>query len=724
MAYDPVQSLIAIGTSESKFGPGQITIYGQGRVSATLRPTKPTSFRCLHFTANRLVSLDTRNELSVWDLESARRMSGGLVPVGATSMATDPMLDWVLLGISNGDIMAFDLDRGRMATQFRLSNLWRQHEPTSRSLGAVDIQFHPRDVGQLLVAYPQGAVVYSFKQEKAMQYLQYVVPRGAPGGNGQGMEGARTPRLTHARWHPSGTFVLTAHEDGSLVFWDLKEGRVLMARTLMDISVDRPIRREVMPRFNEPFVGVDWCCKENPDDTGLLIAGGHSPDEPQGLTFIDLGPTPMYATSSWQALSDHFQGKRTVPLLTPQGTQVVSYQLVPRSTPYYAGAHDPIAIISLLSSGELLTMSFPSGHPISPTNQLHPSLSFVHPFATKIAVATLDRQTWLGMKEERKQGEPILKGGAEAGKPRRRFDNRTILQVAHADGTIRIWDSGHGDEIENEDQLQVDLARALDQYDDVSVSAMAMAPGTGELVAGTPAGEVVVYRWDENPYYGRESPERVKPNPGGLTDITSRGEPPLKIGLQPLVLYEMAQGPITVVSMSDVGFVAVGSEGGFLSLIDLRGPVVIYQASVAEFAKQEKRSSFLKHHAAPSVQREWPVVIEFGVMTLDEDKYSSIACFVGTNAGKVITLKILPTGEGYTVKLAGVMSLGNWVISISPIVADTGSPAAATGETVAALRSGKQVNGILAVGTSLVWDIPASHLLGLDILKDRNPLTL
>ncbi|KAI1019531.1 hypothetical protein LB505_000380 [Fusarium chuoi] len=35
----------------------------------------------------------------------------------------------------------------------------------------------------------------------------------------------------------------------------------------------------------------------------------------------------------------------------------------------------------LLSSGELITLSFPSGYPISPTNQLHPSVSFVHPFS-------------------------------------------------------------------------------------------------------------------------------------------------------------------------------------------------------------------------------------------------------------------------------------------------------------------------------------------------------
>jgi len=93
------------------------------------------------------------------------------------------------------------------------------------------------------------------------------------------------------------------------------------------------------------------------------------------------------------------------------------------------------------------------------------------------------------------------------------------------------------------------------------------------------------------------------------------------------------------------------------------------------------------------------VTIEFGVMTLDEDKYSSICCFVGTNMGKVITLKLLPSGGGYSAKVAGFVDLKDKVVAICPIVADTGKPAAATGQVVAGLRNGEHVNGTLVVGT-------------------------
>ncbi|TPX18233.1 uncharacterized protein E0L32_002742 [Thyridium curvatum] len=701
MAYDPVQSLLAVGTSETKFGNGKIYVFGQIRVEKIIQPSRPTSFRDLQFCANRLVSLDIKSEIAIWDLDSGERIAGSSVAGGVACMLTDPMLDWAFAGLTNGEVVAYDLDRERLSP-FRIPNFWKAKDPTIRGANLISMQLHPRDIGQMLIGYTYGAVIYSFKQNQPVKYFEYTVPPGAPGGNGESPDTLRKPRLTHALWHPTGTFVLTAHDDGSLVFWDPRDGRVVMARSLYDTKVDQPIPNSVRPKFLDPFTRISWCCKENPDDTGLLIAGGLLGDAPEkGLTFLDFGQTPVYQTSSWQVLSDHFKAKSQSLLETPQGAQVADYCLIPRLSPHFAGAQNPIAVLVLLTSGEMITLSFPSGYHISPTNQLHPSLVFVHPFVTRAAVSTLDRGRWLGMTEKRNQGEPLLKGGAEATKPRRRYEGRNILQVAHADGTVRIWDVGHGDEMENPYLLQVDIARALARYDNVNVSSMAMASNTGEFSVGTSNGEVIIYRWGGNKYFGQDHPVEPKSNPGGITDISSRTEPSLKEGLQPFALYEMMQGPITALQVSDVGFVAAGSEGGFFSIIDMRGPSIILQVSMAELSKPEKRSSFLGRHSssASSSTKEYPVVIEFGVMTLEGDKYSSILCFVGTSQGKVATFKLLPSGGGYSAQLAGIAELKGRVVSINPIIADTGAPAGATGPTVSGLREGRQVNGTLVVVT-------------------------
>ena len=290
--------------------------------------------------------------------------------------------------------------------------------------------------------------------------------------------------------------------------------------------------------------------------------------------------------------------------------------------------------------------------------------------------------------------------GAEGVKPLRRSEERNVIQMAHGDGTVRIWDAGHGDEIENSRMLQIDIARALARYDNVNITKLSMAGSTGELAVGTTAGEVVLYRWGGNKLYGRDStPEPHEMNPGSITIITERAEPSLKEGLQPFALYDMAQGPITALKMSDVGFVGIGSENGNFSIMDMRGPAVIFTSSTNEFAKAEKRSSFMKKGSAHSSGSDWPVVIEFGVLTLDGDSYSSVACFVGTHNGKVATFKIIPESNGtYTAQFAGVTALSDRVISINAISPSSGKPTPATGPTMAALRTGQQTQGTLVVG--------------------------
>ena len=670
---------------------------------------RQASVRTLQFCADRLISLDSKNDIVIWGLQHAKKIASYAPPGVVTALVTDPMLDWALIALQNGDIIAYDLDREKLAP-LRLPNFWRERNPRSRMLSVVSMQIHPRDIGQLLIGYTEGAVIYSFKQNRPIKYFEYEVPIGAPGGDSDPLsaEKSRNPRLTQAFWHPTGTFVGTAHDDASLVFWDPKDGRVVMARTLTDTHVNQPGRQSNSfgntPgtfALKEPFAKVAWCCKENPDDTGIIVAGGVPTTLPQkGMNFLELGPTPVYATSSWPMLTGHFEAKRQNILPTPPGAEIVDFCLIPRKSPHFSGAQDPIAIVALLTSGELVTLSFPSGHPISPTNQLHPSITFVHPFVTSIAVSAVDRGRWLGMTENRQQGPQLLRGGAESVKSLKRYEVRNIIHMAHGDGTVRIWDAGHADELENSATLQVDIARALDRFEDVFITGMSMGTHTGELGMGMATGEVVIYRWGGNKLFGREVPQPTEIHAGGITIISTRAERSLKEGLQPFVLYDMNKGPISVVKMSDVGFVGAGSENGTFSIVDLRGPAVIFSSNLSDFMKGDKRGSFIKKgNSSSSARPDFPVVVEFGVMTLEGDNYSSIACFVGTNKGRVATFKLLPQQNGgYTAQYVGATVCSDRILSITPIVADTGRLAAATAPAVAGLRSGQQTHGSLVVG--------------------------
>jgi syntaxin-binding protein 5 len=197
------------------------------------------------------------------------------------------------------------------------------------------------------------------------------------------------------------------------------------------------------------------------------------------------------------------------------------------------------------------------------------------------------------------------------------FANRNVLQTAHADGIIRIWDAGHGDEIQNRATLQVDIARAVGRSVDVAIAQMSMSGATGELAVGLQTGEVIVFRWGRNQYFGRDLPLEGA-QAFGLEAVKDRAEPGLKEGLLPLSQLAEQHGRVTALKTSDIGFIAAGFEGGSIAVIDLRGPAVIYNEGLSGLtANQGKRPSFRKSNSQAPDAAEWPTCLEFGVMSLD-----------------------------------------------------------------------------------------------------------
>ncbi|KAI8557034.1 hypothetical protein RHMOL_Rhmol05G0302700 [Rhododendron molle] len=74
LAFDPIQSLLAIGTLD-----GRIKVIGGDNIEGLLTSTKKLPFKYLEFLQNQglLVSVSNDNDIQVWDLES-RCITGSL----------------------------------------------------------------------------------------------------------------------------------------------------------------------------------------------------------------------------------------------------------------------------------------------------------------------------------------------------------------------------------------------------------------------------------------------------------------------------------------------------------------------------------------------------------------------------------------------------------------------------------------------------------------------
>ncbi|KAK6363025.1 hypothetical protein TWF730_000474 [Orbilia blumenaviensis] len=699
-------------------------------------------------------------------------------PGAVTAICTDPASDFIFFGLQNGDIVAFDVDRDVIAP-FKIANLWREHSPKATALSVVSIALHPRDLGTLLISYLEGALLYSLKQSKITFTMKFELKPGAPGSDLDPaiIKTTRAPKLSNAIFNPSGTTVLTTYIDGCMAFWSTTDGRLLTARTLQDFDVHLPA--PVMSGFGggpalgaaftlrEPFHKVAWCCSNNIDDTCLLVSGGNNIGmAAKGLTLIEFGVAPSNITSSWKQITEHLSNpKRQRFLPVPNNIDVVDFCMLPKTSPYHAGSHDPSGVMVLFTNGDIATLRYPDGEYMSPAAMMHPSMAMVHPKPFSMEVSPINREKWLGMVAVRDKPEAYFKGGANAKRMTRRYQDRSIAYTIHKDATVRIWDIGHNDDIENPDALEVDLGVVVGKPGLVKISAVSSSQATGEMAVGLESGEVVIYRWGRNKSYMGSLRSPTSPavgmtsSPfGQLRDISSQADPTIKEGLLPLYLMDAGSGSVKTTAVSDIGFVAIGYDNGTLTVVDLRGPTVIYsivistvtkdvnrikevakaaakRSSLTSIAKdikrgsvavakvskdlpsQAKRTSFggFRKTSVPSVKEEkeekkeekksrdkekedkteYAITMAFSVMTVGDDEFSSICLHVGTNLKNVMTFKILPDGSRYIVSCAGGHPIDNPPLTLIPVNADTGASARANPELVAGLRQGQFVNGFI-----------------------------
>ena len=133
----------------------------------------------------------------------------------------------------------------------------------------------------------------------------------------------------------------------------------------------------------------------------------------------------------------------------------------------------------------------------------------------------------------------------------------------------------------------------------------------------------------------------------------------------------------------------------------MRGPAIIHLGTTNDFGKGERMGTLRRRSNAQTDRSEWVTKLEFSVMTLEDENYSSILLHAGTSLGRLATFKLIPDSNGrYNVDFKGVTSFDGRIIHISPIDAHTGRPAYATQEAVANLRNGAKTDGVLVAVTT------------------------
>jgi WD40 repeat protein len=642
--------------------------------------------------------MDEKSTVYVFSLYSQKLLSSFSPPGVVQAIETDPSLDWLLLGLQNGSIYAYDIDRGNL-TSFRLDNLQKRVLPNESLSPVVSIQWNPRDIGTLLIAYTNVALIYSLATDEIRISLRYELPPQAPGGDGKNSSSARYPRIIQSEYHPNSLNVVTAHEDGSLVFWDALSGELLQARSLFDVNVNVPQtinRTQPNGPDNHQFIKLKWICHADPDDTSLIIAGGDSP-KGQGihnLSVMHFGTAPKYSLTSYEKMG-HFYAtpkqQRFLPIQNP--SSVLDFIPLATRTPFFDGGHDPQYLLILLESGELENLAFPSGT-LSYKSSLFPqSIAWIHPRTTVSEAFVVPRKQWLGMVARSSKHENILRGGFPAKKPLKPNEIRSALATGHVNGSVRLYDASHN-ELEDSSVLEVNVAQTLNSITDVAVHKISFAGETAELAVATAGGDIVLYKFDVNKKFNpqrkvlEENMNRlsIQKERKLLVDLTDR-TPNVRDGFLPICAIHGQRGRVTALKNSNVGFVAIAYECGDLIIVDRRGPAVIFEDSI-------RRKS--------GIQSSSITAFEFSIMVFGDDNYSSILLFAGTDKGETFTYKVLPETSGrFSAQLVDVVQTNDKGINnIVTYKLETGTPATATFDLFHQLADGLLLQGSVLIVSS------------------------
>ncbi|ODV63850.1 putative Rab GTPase-binding protein SRO77 ASCRUDRAFT_21632, partial [Ascoidea rubescens DSM 1968] len=694
MGFDPVQSLLAISNSE------YIYVFGQSHVQVSFKINAPiVDLRFIKGVF--LVAIDARSNVLVFSLKSNRFLTTYSAPGKVTAIESDPSLDYLLLGVSSGMIYCFNVSTGN-ATSFHLQSFQRQilarkrkNNRASVSLNSPvkSIQFNPRDFGSILIAYSDLAVVYSVSTNNLKLELCYELQPGAPGGNNSNLSSYRYPKIIKALYHPNGLNILTAHDDGSLVFWDANSGELLQARSIFDININIPQNQRFAANqetLYTEFTQIEWICEENPENTALLIVGGdsfqNSPVVNNNIVMIQFNTTPKYSITSYEKMGDFYANPKHLKIFPiSQEFLISNFLSLPTASPYFHGNHAPEFILVSLQNGDLELLKFPQGTLEYSSSLLSPAISWILPKISYLTATPVPRPQWLGIVETSKLNKnhpPILKGGLPSKTSGRIYAQKSVLFTGHKNGAIRIWDASNT-ELDESQVLEIDTTFGFNNSPKAAINQISFSAEVAELTCSNENGDVFFYRFGKNTNFTPQVTDSdlmalsrqfnkislSKQNqPKSLVDISHIKPPYIYQGFLPRTFIPSTDPNIQVTSLenSDIGFSAVGYSNGDILITDNRNnPYILFIDNINNgmIKPTSNRNSL-------NSQNPFVSFFQFSISKVEQNsKYSSILLYIGTSIGQLITFEIIPADNGsFQLKyVSSIESNDGKIINIIPL---------------------------------------------------------
>ncbi|KAF7829057.1 Syntaxin-binding protein 5 [Senna tora] len=569
LAYDNVQKILALSTKD-----GRIKLYGKDNTQALLQSTEPVPSKFLQFIHNQgiLINVTSNNHIEVWDIDKKLLSHVYVVKEEITSFAVIQHSFYMYIGDSVGNISVLKLDQEtwhvvQMKYTIPLSASYGNPSEVSDDTSVAHIL--PQLAGEskrVLIIFRNGQIILWDIRESRSIFRT--------GGNVPQSSHSETKKVTSACWAcPFGSKVVVRYTNGEILIWHIPSQNIGNDSESDHTSQNTPMFKLNLGYKSDkiPIGSVKWIYAEG-KASRLYVIGASDFASPNLLQVVLLNENTesrtiklglhlaeccvdMEIISTSTEQSKNKQGSFT--LLGKSGhvylyddTLIERYllQCQSKSTP---SLPKEVSVKLPLADSTITAAKFISDNPnvLNPGDEDHIQLLKNYPPLIPI--------------ETKPKDGSIMNSANFTG-----FSKvKNLYITGHSNGAISFWDASC--------PFFIPILQLKQQSDnefsssDTPITALYFDSNSPLLVSGDQSGMVRIFRFKPEPYSIN--------NFMSLTGSTKKGTDHI---IHSVKLVK-TNGAVLCINIDHASrHLAVGSDQGYVSVIDMDGPNLLYQKQI------------------------------------------------------------------------------------------------------------------------------------------------
>ncbi|KAL8134157.1 uncharacterized protein LOC141712819 isoform X4 [Apium graveolens] len=571
LAYDSTHKILAISTKD-----GRIKLFGNGHSQTLLESSESVPSKFMQFMESEgiLLNININNHIEVWDIDRKFLTCVHIFKEELTSISVSPHTEYMYIGDSVGNISVCKVDREscklvQMEYRIPFSASHGNSTDVADDSAVMYILPQPRaETKRVVIIYRDGFItLWDIHGSKAIF---------TSGGTVLQSVNHETKKVTAACWAcPFGGKLVTGYSNGDIYIWGFPSALNFDKELELCSKQSSPVHKLNLGYKLEkiPIASIKWVLPEG-----------------KASRLYVLGSSDFLSSNSLQVvlLDEHIDSRTTKFGLHPPEL-CVDMEIMSTSTVQSKNYQDSLLLLGKSGCAyvyddnviEKYLLQCQSRSPPSLPKEIRARLSFADSSITTAKFIS-DNQYMLGTANEDyltlAKHIPTLfaydtrqKDGSSSKKANfnRFLDFKHMYITGHTNGTICFWDVSC--------PLFSPMFSLTQQSDDdassngVPVTALYFDINSRLLISGDQSGMVRIFKFKPEPFSAESSFMSFQGSSRKGNNHIVRSVQLLKVNGS-VLSFNMRQ---------DLKQLAVGSAKGYVSVIDLEGPTLLYEKHIA-----------------------------------------------------------------------------------------------------------------------------------------------